>query len=235
MFTIGFVTISESPRDDVVPDILSTLPGGVRVVERGNLDGLTDQQIAELAPDAGKSGIVARLKAGGETLLDHQKILPRMQSLVDELVRDEGVDLVIILCGADWTAIRCRVPVINPGRVFPAVVSSLAYGRRLGVIKPNAGQVEAEQERYAKLGIDAVVASASPYTGDDRLVLARIAATELKAANCDLIWMTCIGMDEPMRDVVSEVTGKPVMLARTILGRVAGELVPATRTVLAQV
>jgi protein AroM len=80
-----------------------------------------------------------------------------------------------------------------------------------------------------------VVASASPYTGDDRLVLARIAATELKAANCDLIWMTCIGMDEPMRSVVSEVTGKPVMLARTILGRVAGELVPATRSVLAQV
>jgi protein AroM len=219
----------------VVPDIVSTLPSGVRVVERGNLDGLTDQQIAELAPDAGKSGIVARLKAGGETLLDHQKILPRMQSLVDELVRDEGVDLVIVLCGADWTAIRCPVPLINPGRVFPAVVSSLAYGRRLGVIKPNAGQVEAEQQRYAKLGIDAVVTSASPYTGDDRLVLARIAATELKAANCDLIWMTCIGMDEPMRDVVSEVTGKPVMLARTILGRVAGELVPATRAVLAQV
>jgi protein AroM len=139
LFTIGFVTIAESPRDDVVPDIVSTLPGGLRVVERGNLDGLTDQQIADLAPDAGKSGIVARLKAGGETLLDHQKILPRMQSLVDELVRDEGVDLVIVLCGADWTAIRCPVPLINPGRVFPAVVSSLAYGRRLGVIKPNAG------------------------------------------------------------------------------------------------
>jgi protein AroM len=233
MRTIGFVTIAESPRDDVVPDIVATFPDGVRIVERGNLDGLTEAEIAALAPPPGESGIVARLKRGGETLLSHQKILPRMQTLVDEVVRDEGADLVVVLCGADWSSINCPVPLINPGRVFPGVVAALAHGRRLGVIKPNAGQVDGERKRYAQLGIEAVVTSASPYVGEERLALARLAAQELKAADCDLIWMTCIGMDEPMREIVADITGKPVILARSILARIAGELIPARQPVLA--
>lgn len=232
MHTIGFATIAEAPRDDVVPDIARLLPGDVRIVERGNLNGLTPDEIAALAPAPGEVGIVARLAGGGETLLSHGKILPRMQRLVDELVRDEGADLVVILCGADWSALRCPVPLVNPGRLFPAVVSALAHGRRLGVIKPSSGQVAQERERYRTLGIDAVVTSASPYVGEARVDLARQAGDELREAGCDLIWMTCIGMDEPMREVVVEVTGKPVLLARSLLGRVAAELVAAQQPAL---
>lgn len=232
MQTIGFATIAESPRDDVVPDIRRMLPPDIRIAERGNLDGLSPAEIADLAPAAGEVGIVARLKAGGETLLSHQKILPRMQRLVDELVQDEGADLVVVLCGADWSAIRSPVPVVNPGRLFPGVVSALAYGRRLGVIKPSAGQIEAERARYARLDIEAVVTSASPYVGEERLDLARRAAEQLRDAECDLIWMTCIGMDEPMREIVAEVTAKPVVLARSILGRVIAELATARQPAL---
>ncbi len=227
MTTIGFATIAEAPRDDVIPDIRALLPPDVRVVERGNLNGLTHEEIAALAPEPGEVGIVARLREGGETLLSHRKILPRMQRLVDELVRDEGADLVVILCGADWSALESPVPLVNPGRLFPAVIASLAYGRRLGVIKPSPGQVAKEVERYRALGIEAVVTSASPYTGEERLALARRAAEQLRDAGCDLVWMTCIGMDEAMREVVAEVTGKPVVLARSLLGRIVAELVAA--------
>jgi protein AroM len=232
MRTIGFATIAEAPRDDVVPSIQRILPAGIEVVERGNLNGLSAEEIAELAPEPGEVGIVARLKSGGETLLSHPKIFPRMQQLVDELVRDEGADLVVILCGADWSDIRSEKLVVNPGRVFPGVVSSLAYGRKLGIIKPSAGQVEKERERYAQLGIDATVTSASPYLGPARLDHVHAAAEQLRDANCDLIWMTCIGMDEPMRDVVAEVTGKPIILARSILGRVIGELIASPQPAL---
>lgn len=224
MQTIGFATIAESPRDDVVPDIRRMLPPDVRIVERGNLDGLSPAEISELAPNHGEVGIVARLKAGGETLLSHKQILPRMQRLVDELVQEERADLVVVLCGADWTAIKSPVPVVNPGRVFPGIISALAYGRRLGIVKPSAGQIEAERARYARLEIEAVVTSASPYVGEERLALATQAAEKLRGAECDLIWMTCIGMDEPMREIVGGITGKPVVLARSILGRVIAEL-----------
>jgi protein AroM len=233
MTRIGFATIAETPRNDVVPAMLELLPEGVQAVERGCLDGRTPEEIAALGPDAGEVGIVAKLKSGGSTLLSHSKILPIMQQKVNELVEDEGAELVVILCGADWTAVKSPKLIVNPGRVFPGVVSSLAFGRKLGIIKPSGGQIEKERERYASLGIDARVTAASPYAGDERLKLAADAATTIRDAGCDLVWMTCIGMDVAMRDVVAEVTGKPTMLAQVLLARVVAELLPQRAAVFA--
>jgi len=232
MQTVGFATIAESPRDDVVPAMRDYLPPDARIAERGCLDGLSREEMAALGPDAGEVGIVARLKADGSTLLSHRKVLPRMQRCVDELIHDGGADVVVILCGADWSTLRANRLVVNPGRLFPAVVGGLAEGRRLGIIKPSPGQVAAEQARYQALGIDAVVTAASPYGGEERLALAGTAATELRAAGCDLIWMTCIGMDAAMRNVVAEVTGAPVILAQTLLARLVGELLPSRQPAL---
>jgi protein AroM len=223
--TIGMATIAQSPRDDVVPAMCRYLPDEIRIPERGCLDGLTREEIAALGPEEGEVGIVARLKDGGSTLLSHRKILPRMQRCVDELIVDEDADLVVVLCGADWSEIKADRLVVNPGRLFPGVISALGHGRRLGIIKPSLGQVAQERARYQGMGIDAVVTAASPYAGEERLALARQAAEELRAADCDLVWMTCIGMDAAMRDVVAEVTGKPVVLAHALLARVVSELI----------
>lgn len=233
MAIIGFATIAESPRDDVVPGMLPYLPDGTRTVERGCLDELSPDEVAKLEPDEGEVGIVARLRSGGSTLLSHEKILPRMQCCVDELVHGEGADLIVILCGADWTAIQSDRLVVNPGRVFPGVISSLANGRRLGIIKPSAGQIEQERARYAALGIDAVVTAASPYAGDKRIDLARAAAEQIREAGCDLVWMTCIGMDVAMRDAVADIVDRPVVLAQSILARIVAELIPQPSRVLA--
>lgn len=230
MAKIGFATIAQSPRDDVVPSMLQHLPEAIDVFQEGCLDGLTMAEIEELGPDTGEVGIVARLKTGGSTLLSHTKILPRMQVCVDRLIDEQDVDLVVILCGADWSDIRASRPVINPGRLFPGVIGALAHGRTLGIIKPSAGQIESELQRYRSMGIDAVVTAASPYEGEERLALARQAAEEIKKADCDLVWMTCIGMDSAMRAEVAKVTGKPIVLASALLARIAAELLAVEAT-----
>ena len=235
MPTIGFATIAESPRDDVVPAMRAFLPPDARIAELGCLDGLAPAEIAALGPEAGEVGIVARLKAGGSTLLSHSKILPRMQGVVDELIAEKGADLIVILCGADWSAIHADRFVVNPGRLFPGVIGGLAHGRRLGIIKPSAGQIASEYARYRSQAIDAVVTAANPYAGEERLSLARLAGQEMRGAGCDLIWMTCIGMDIAMRDAVAEVTGKPVVLAQAILGRIVAELLPVRQPAFAGV
>ncbi len=232
MTTIGFATIAQSPRDDVVPNMRRLLPEGIRIAERGCLDGLARPGIDALGPEPGEVGIVARLKEGGSTLLSHHKLMPVMQGVVGSLVTEDGADLVVILCGADWTGIHAEPLIVNPGRLFPANISALAQGRKLGIIKPSAGQVEQERERYSKLGIEATVTAASPYAGEDRLRLAREAAEQLRAAGVDLVWMTCIGMDAKMRDVVAEVTEKPVILAHALLARIVSELVGSRQAAL---
>ena len=227
MDRIGMVTVGQAPRDDLVPFMTPLFTRPVLVLEAGALDGLGAREIAALAPERGEVGIAARLHDGSETLISHAKILPRVQRCADRL-RAEGAELLVILCGADWTELRCDVLVVNPGRVFPAIVAALAAGRRLGVIKPSAGQIAEARLQFAERGIEAVVTAASPYTRY-RLEDVRRAAAELATARVDLVWMTCVGMDEAMRDVVFEVTGRPALLARSILARVIDELLAAGR------
>ncbi len=232
MDAIAMLTVGQAPRDDLVPHMAVVFSRKVAIWEAGVLDGLSREAMAALAPEPGEVGIVARLRDGSSTLLSHRKILPRMQALVDQAVA-RGVGLIVILCGADWSAIRSPVLVVNPGRVYPAVISALAAGWRLGVIKPSPGQVEQARRQFAERGIDAVVTAASPYTGPQRLQDVRVAAQTLRDAGVDLVWMTCVGMDEAMRTIVREVTGKPVILARTILARIIDEFLAVERVAVA--
>jgi len=227
MERIGMVTVGQSPRDDLVPFMTPLFTRPVQVLESGALDDLGAAEIAALGPEPGEVGIAARLRDGSETLLSHAKIFPRVQRCADRL-RADGAELLVILCGADWTALSSDVLVVNPGRVFPAIVAALAAGRRLGVIKPAAGQIAEARRQFAERGIEAVVTAASPYT-PRRLDDVRRAAEHLAAASVDLVWMTCVGMDEAMREVVGEVTGRPAILARSILARVIDELLAAGR------
>ncbi len=222
-------TIGQAPRDDVVPAMREYLPAGLEIVERGALDGMAYDETKPFWAEPGQPGIVTKLRDGSSVLLSHAKILPAMQDVVDSLVRDEGASVVVILCGANWSALRSERMIVNPGTLFPAIIGSLAAGRRLGIIKPDAGQVEKERARYADLGIDAVVTSASPYVGPSRLDLAREAGEQLRGESCDLVWMTCVGMDASMRDAVAEVTGVPVILAHALLARVVTELLESSR------
>ncbi len=206
------------------------LPAGVKLVEFGALDGLNRAEMEQYAARAGEVGIVTRLRDDSSILLSHDLILPRMQALVDQAVEQHDAGLLVILCGADWSALETERMIVNPGQLFPATVTALARGRKLGIIKPDAGQVAREHERYAGLGIDAVVTAASPYAGPERLRLAREAAEHLRDAGCELVWMTCVGMDEAMRAVVTDGTGAPVILAQSLLARICSELLPATVT-----
>jgi len=228
MQSIAMITVGQSPRDDLVPHMAAVFSRKVDIWQAGVLDGLSGEAIADLWPDSGEVGIVARLRDGSNTLLSHGKILPRVQELVDRAVAN-GASPIVILCGADWSALRSPTLIINPGKVFPAIISALASGWKLGVIKPATGQIEQAQQQFAARGILAVVTAASPYTGEQRLRDVRTSAKQLLEAHVDLVWMTCVGMDEAMRDIVREVTGKPVILARTILARVIDEFLPKER------
>ncbi len=229
--TIATITIGQTPRTDVVPAMRRILPDDLRIVEYGALDGLSKKEIEAYAARPEDVGIVTRLRDDSSVLLSHELILPKMQELVDMAVVRDDAELIIILCGADWSRLESERLIVNPGQLFPATVGALAAGRKLGIIKPDAGQVDRERERYTERGINAAVTSASPYAGPDRLRLAREAGEYLRAEQCELVWMTCVGMDEAMRSTVADVTGVPVILAQSLLARLVGELLPVRAAV----
>lgn len=221
---IGFATIGQTPRVDVVPYLTEGLEG-VGVLEGGVLDGLDPSGIDALYDPQDPVHMVTRLADGGSTKVSHRLVLPRMQEVVDDL-NAGGADVIVILCGADWSTISSRCLTLNLGGLFPHLLQGLATGHRLGVIKPSAGQVERTARQYTEMGLDPVVTSAFPYDDGARSA-AKEAAHELAGRDVDLVWMSCVGMGEDMRDEVAGVTRKPVVLARSILRRVVRELVGA--------
>ena len=226
MYKIGMVYVGQLPEDDLLPYLHRSFTKPVEVLERGLLDSLDAAGILALGPEPGTPGIVSRLRDGSLTLLSHSKIIPGVQREVDQLVAD-GAEFVVILCGADWSDIWSSRLVVNPGKLFPGVVSALAGRRRLGVIKPSEGQIQKETRRYADLGVEAIVTAAEPSGDASRLRAAREAGLYLKEARVDLVWMSCVAMDAPMRAEVEQVVGKPVILARSLLAGILDELVPA--------
>lgn len=225
MTKIGFANIAQAPQNEIVSSILRYLPNDIEIVERGVLDQLTRSEIDALGPEPGQPGIASGLQDGDNVLLSHSLILPLMQDIVDELVNEDGADLVVILCGADWSSIRSTGLVINPGSLFPSIVSALGRGRRVGVIKPSSSQLTKERQRYQNLGVDVFVTSASPFIGEDRLTAVRTASREIVEAQCDLVWMSCVAMDKEMKAIVQDVTQKPVLLAHEVLALNIGVLV----------
>lgn len=223
---IGFATIGQTPRTDLVPYLIRKLSTRVTVIEGGVLDGLCAEEIAALDEgDLGKH-MVTRLADGTSARLSFRHALPRMQNVVDALVQ-QGAELIVILCGADWSEVTAPVPVINLGKVFPATVESLAGQSKLAVMKPDAGQIDYTASELRERGIEAVVTSAFPYD-DKRIDAARAAADYLKHKDVQLVWMSCVGMDEDMRQVVAAELGKPVILARSLLAGLIDNLLPAS-------
>ena len=84
---VGLVTIGQSPRVDVVPDMAAILGSGVTVRERGALDGLGRAEIAALAPRPGDDILVTRLADGTAAFVAKRHIVSRVQAAIGELER----------------------------------------------------------------------------------------------------------------------------------------------------
>lgn len=220
---IGFATIGQTPRIDLVPYILERLPNGVTHEELGIMDGLSSDEIAQLDKNDGSMHMVTRLADGSSAKIAYELAVPRMQRVVDKLA--EHADLVVVLCGADWGAVKCGIPMLNLGRLFPNIIHGIVGAAKVGVVKPSEGQIVVTETQYRNdLGLDAVVTSAFPYDAE-ATQRARAAATEMASQGADILWLTCVGMDEEMRAAAREHFSGPIILARSILARTIAELV----------
>ena len=103
---VGAVTIGQSPRTDVVPDIAGLLPPGTRVIERGALDHVGPAGLASLAPACGEDLLVTRLRDGTEVRLAEARITPLLQDAVDD-VTGRGAAVVAALRRKDGCAKTC--------------------------------------------------------------------------------------------------------------------------------
>ena len=216
--SLGAVTIGQSPREDVLAEMRGLL-GQVPVLQCGALDGVSPAELLELSPRPGDPVLVSRLRDGTEVRLAESRILPRLQHCIRVL--EPEARLVLVLCTGSLEGLRSVRTLLLAGSVLQALARGLGP-RRLGVLTPAAEQRAAQQERWRDVALEEVVVeAASPYGRQGEV---EEAASRLAAAGVDLVVMDCIGYTRAMKAVVREAVECPVLLAVTVLARVAAEL-----------
>ncbi len=216
---IGLITIGQSPRDDIVPEMIAQLGREVDVIQAGAIDGLTLDQVRKLAPQGDEPWAVSRMQDGYEVQLAKRELVPRMQQRINEL-EAQGVELIVPLCASDWSLLNCNVPFINPGKALMPIVHAMLRPRgTLGMISPTEAQAKLAEARASTSPAPIVSTFAQPYADDEdeRLRQSETAGRLLREAGVDLIYMGCMGHTRAMRSVVREVSGKPTLTANGVI------------------
>ncbi len=220
---IGIVTIGQSPRIDVIPEIKELICGDIEIVEKGALDGLTLKEIQRFEPGEDDEILVTRMRNGTEVTIGQSFILSKLQEKILELDK-EDVTLIALLCSGEFTRLQSEKPLIMPDKLLSGVLSSLVVNKRkLGLMVPSEGQVNHLMKVFQDLGFEVIGVGVSPYKNDIGAI--GEAASKLKEAGIDLIVMDCFGYNLQMKDRVREITGKPVLLVRSLLARLLEELI----------
>lgn len=218
---IGIITIGQSPRTDVVPEMTAFFGEGIEVLERGALDGLTLEQVREYAPDAGMVHLCTRMRDGSEVVVAKEKLLPRIQEAIDEL-NLERVALILLMCVGEFPQFRSTSLVVEPQKIVDHCVEGLiGASHRLGIVIPIPEQEAWVRETFSKITDSITVTVASPYAEQNDLLTA---AATLNEAACDLIVMYCMGFNRQLTRPIREITAKPVIVSSTIVARTVGEL-----------
>ncbi|MEW6546037.1 MAG: AroM family protein [Bacillota bacterium] len=218
---VGAITIGQSPRADVLPEMMPIIGAGVEVIEAGALDGLGGDEIAGMSPRPGEYVLVTKLRDGSSVQVARERIVARMQEQITRVV-ERGAEVVAILCTGEFPELTCPRLLVEPQLVLHHFVAALARGRRLGVVVPAQEQVEQARVRWEGVGAQLQVEPASPYGEVTEL---RRASEVLGDWGAELVVLDCIGFTMAMKREVHAVLGVPVILPRTVLARTLAELV----------
>jgi protein AroM len=217
---VGLVTIGQSPRPDVVPEMAAVIGHGVDVREAGVLDGLSRSRIDALKPTGDDEILVTRLRDGSAVFLGKEKIVALVEERVAALEHG-GATLTALLCTGDFPKLRATRPIIQPQPVLVGAVRGMSWPGRLGVVVPSVPHVPQAVERWRGEGFDPVVTALSPYEEEDPAALRRAAAG---VSGSGLVVLDCMGFGRKTRDEMRELTGVPVLLANLLVARVIAEL-----------
>lgn len=218
---VGMITIGQSPRVDIVPEMKEILGTEVEILEAGALDGLSLNEVKRLHPRRGDYILCTRMTDGGEVVVAKRFILPRVQQCID-LLTERGAEILLFLCTGRFPEFSSKRLFIESQKILDHFILALQGDKeRMGLIIPLADQMEQAKKKYDRLKGETIIKAASPYAEEDEVSWA---AKELKNADPHVIVMHCMGYTQAMKKKVLEITGKPTVLARSLVARTLKEL-----------
>jgi protein AroM len=111
---------------------------------------------------------------------------------------------------------------LYPEHLLFQVARAVTRGGHVGVLTPSARQIADQERRWHEVAAAVTVRAFSPYTAGGDL---EAACRDFVTAGVDAVVLDCLGYPTALKREVRARTGRPVLLARTVLARIAAELV----------
>jgi len=214
---VGFLTIGQSPRHDILEEILPQFPD-IRKIEAGALDGLSAEHIAKLRPEEGDEVLVSRLRSGQQVIMGKKKLCPLLSEAINRL-KLAGAEIAILLCTGTFKLSSTPIPLIQPGRIMRNSVGSiLSKEGKLGLIIPLKSQKSQIEGVWRKFVEDIRIVTMSPYLSN------KPPTQKLKRlADRDLIVMDCMGYRLEHEHLIRMYTKRPVFLPKRLISLLVKE------------
>ena len=150
-----FLTIGESPRDDLVPELVEIIGKKITVHEIGLIDGISDSEIYR--PLSPEDTLVSRRRNGAQVELSHFWLEKRLRELVVE-------EPAVLLCTSEFYIDKF----IKPWAVAKHFFQDLAPLKSLAVFIPDEKQ-SGLASRWKEFAVKVSVFPYSPYGGFESL------------------------------------------------------------------
>ena len=223
MKKIGFITIGQAPRNDIMEDVFPLLEGDVEVLQCGALDKLTLEEMRSIAPEQGDTVLVSSLRDGTSIAMGEKKIIPLLQECINNL-ESFGVTGILLLCTGDFKdLLTAKVPLLSPNRIMKGIIPTICDGKMLTVLVPDEEQKKEALEQWMREDVKINVIALSPYESTERDF--EQVSEQLKNSSSSFVLMDCMGYSQKMKKYISERTGKNVILPRTLLAAILKEIV----------
>ena len=183
-YRIGALTISQSPRHDLLKPIIKLFPE-YDIIEAGALDNMDTDNL----PDGTGAPypLTTTLNNGIHVTLDHDFLAPLVQGAIYRL-EAQDVDIIVLLCAGDFPDLVGNVPIVNPTDLAQKTLRAMGV-HQLAVISPITIQVPPIENKWRGAGFQASIWVMPPKTTTEEQAL--LINSQLKA-HSDI---TCIVLD----------------------------------------
>ena len=214
---LGLVTIGQTPRFDL-EDVFSRYASGATINMIGALDGVSREQIDQLRGSTNDCPLLCRLQDTSVCEVSLDALTPYVERAAHCLA-EQGASLIVVLCTGAFPEIPCSVPVLLPGRILPALVRTISRTMHVAVVTSIEGQVSFAQAKWEQAAFTVDTTWASPFLVEDT----KKALKELSQSQAELVVLDCFGHDAAYKQVFANAMQKPILLAQTMIARIAGE------------
>jgi len=217
---VAFLTIGQSPREDVFSEIIPKLSPTCQIIQAGALDDLSPEEIDRLKPQEGHLPLITRLRNGQAVIVSREKILPLLQAKINRLEQEE-IEIIAVLCTEDFADLHSKKKLLLP---FPLLKGEIVKFSPSGlmVFIPLEEQRKLAEPKWRIPKIPLLIEILNPY--QDFFNLNKL-INKLGRRENFLLVFDCFGYSISLAQSISEQFALPFITPRLILAQEINRLI----------